>query len=64
MNRIGLIAVLAVTVTAGGCCCFKKRTQPVAAAPVCAPAMQCAPAISCDPCAPQGVTYGMPTLGY
>jgi len=52
-----LLAVLAVVLSANGCCCFRK-SQPVAAAmPVCPPV---------NPCAPYSgaVTYGMPTTSY
>jgi len=53
-RSISLLAVLAVLLAASGCSCF-RRSQPVAAAPMCPPINPCA-----VPCGPQAVTYGMP----
>lgn len=66
MRRMSLLlAALTLVLGASGCNCFRKRQQVAAPAPmaVCPPVMACPPAY-CDPCAQQGVTYGMPAIGY
>lgn len=62
MERIGLIAVLALALGSSGCGCFRKS----APAPVvtCPPVAVCpAPAPVCDPCAPQAVSFGTAGFG-
>ncbi len=66
MRRTSLVLALATLVlSVSGCSCFRKRQQVAAPQPmaVCPPVAVCPP-IACDPCAPQAVTYGMPTTGY
>ena len=53
MERISIVALLAVILGASGCNCC-RRTQPAAPVAACpAPAPVCV-----DPCAPGAVTYG------
>jgi hypothetical protein len=66
MRRMSIVLVALTLVTSvSGCSCCRRRQQVVAPAPVpvCPPVAVCPPA-SYDPCAPQNVTYGMPTTGY
>jgi len=70
MKRTVWLMLGAVVCTAASGCgsCFRKN-PPVAAAPMCVPQMQmCAPQMQvCNPCpdpCAQGVTYGMPAVGY
>jgi hypothetical protein len=58
MERVSIVALLAILLGSSGCCCF-RRNPPAAPVAACAPA-----AMSCDPCAPQGVTYGYGSGGY
>ena len=57
MERVSIVALLALALGATGCNCC-RRTPAAAPVAACAP-----PVMQYDPCAPQGVTYGTPGFG-
>jgi hypothetical protein len=58
MERVSIVALLALALGATGCNCCRRSTPAPAPVAVCQPQM-----MQCDPCAPQGVTYGTPGFG-
>jgi hypothetical protein len=56
MERVSIVALLAISLGTCGCSCCRRT-------PAAAPVAACQPVMQCDPCAPQAVTYGMPNYG-
>jgi hypothetical protein len=59
MERVSIVALLAIILGTSGCCCFRRQQ----AAPVAAACPAPAPMV-CDPCAPGAVSYGYGSSNY